>query len=429
MYAEGGDVSFLRHHSVSDKTPVREMLHIWPDLPLFIDFFDRGVRPDWSGEDRLGNIIDALEHHDRVRTVYLQELTSSEFERIITVMQEPFPALTYLSLHKINWALTSAIPDTFLNGSAPSLQCLTLWGLSFPSLPRILSSASGLTTLELYGIPNAGYISPESIATCLSTLTMLKTLEIDFRSATPDPRRGSGPRPPPTRAVLPALTRLEFQGVSEWLEVLAARIDAPLLDNISITFFSQLVLDISQIVRFIQVGHIELSRPPKLYLSFHPRPIVELDFSWPQGTSHCEVYVHWTMLSIGLDSQIYSVVQLCKQTLPLFSNVDFLNIKYGLPRDKDYPIIIWLDDVDPAHWLELFHSFTSVKSLEIAVQLEPFIAAALQELTEESAVEVLPMLEELLFERYTIDGDVQQGIESLVTARQHSDHPVDVYFL
>ena len=58
--------------------------------------------------------------------------------------------------------------------------------------------------------------------------------------------------PPPTRTVLPALTHFEFQGVSEYLEDLVARIDAPLLDSICITFLHQLIFDISQLAQFMR---------------------------------------------------------------------------------------------------------------------------------------------------------------------------------
>jgi hypothetical protein len=53
------------------------------------------------------------------------------------------------------------------------------------------------------------------------------------------------------------------------------------------------------------------------------------------------------------------------------------------------------DDMVHRRWLELFHSFISVKHLEISDELVPFIAAALQGLTEESATEVFPMLNSL----------------------------------
>jgi hypothetical protein len=400
------------------KTPVRRLLHIWPELPL-------AVCCPWCEEDKSDNVIAALEHRDRVRVIELSDLSSATFERITTatVMQESFPALTDLDLRSISGALP--VPDTFLNGSAPSLQCLFLHGISFPSLPRLISSATHLTTLYLCGIPNTGYISPESMATSLSALTMLETLVIEFQSPTPHPKRRSRPRPPPTRAVLPALTLLYFKGVSEWLEVLAARIDAPLLHNIQVTFFNQLVFDIEQIVRFN--GHMELPRPSKLTLSFGPSHMATIHCSWPhEASADDEVSLWWRVLCEALDWQVYSVAQLCTQMLPLCSSVDELNISYGSWNGHDPPLGIRPNDMDPARWLELFHSFTSVQSLAIPAKLEPFIAAALQGLTEESAAEVLPTLNKLSINGPTTDKDALQGIESFLTARQHSHHPVAV---
>jgi hypothetical protein len=80
-------------------------------------------------------------------------------------------------------------------------------------------------------------------------------------------------------------------------------------------------------------------------------------------------------------------------------------------------------------WLELFPSLSSVQRLNIPAKLELFITALLKGLTEESAAEVLPALEDLLLEGYMTGklGDVQQSIQSFGTARQHSDHPVSVY--
>jgi hypothetical protein len=65
-------------------------------------------------------------------------------------------------------------------------------------------------------------------------------------------------RPPPlTRSVLSALTDFRFKGVSEYLEDLVARIDAPLLRELYITLFNQIVFDTPQFVQFI-------SRTPEL---------------------------------------------------------------------------------------------------------------------------------------------------------------------
>jgi hypothetical protein len=79
----------------------------------------------------------------------------------------------------------------------------------------------------------------------------LKSLAIRFKSPLSRPLRGSRRPTPPTRTVLPALTRFRFDGASEYLEDLVARIDAPLLDSINMTFFHQLIFDIPQPARFM----------------------------------------------------------------------------------------------------------------------------------------------------------------------------------
>jgi hypothetical protein len=292
--------------------PVRKLLHIWPALPLVVVFSDN----ESQYQDSLDNLVAALDDRDRVREINLMELSRATFERITTVMQQPFLAMRDVFLKSGGGALT--VPDTFLNGSAPSLRDLTLTHISFPSLPRLLSSATHLTALRLWNIPNTWYISPESIATSLSTLTNLEALVFQFGSPTPDPKRRRRPRPPTTRTVLPILTSLVFQGVSEWLEVLAARIDAPQLHDIKITFFNQLVLDIPQVAQLI--GHVGLSRPSELTLSFYPSLLAQISSSRPQGTSHGQASLQWTILCNALDWQVYSIAQLCTQILPLCSS-------------------------------------------------------------------------------------------------------------
>jgi hypothetical protein len=44
--------------------------------------------------------------------------------------------------------------------------------------------------------------------------------------------------------------------------------------------------------------------------------------------------------------------------------------------------------MDPLTWIGLFQPFTSVKMLELSIELAAFIAAVLQGLTGESATEV-----------------------------------------
>ena len=99
--------------------------------------------------------------------------------------------------------------------------------LHFRSISRITEitlSANHLVHLTLLSIPRSGYISPETIAICLSVLTSLVTFNFTRQ---PFPDQESRRPPPPTRSVLPALEMFLFNGVSKYLEKLLAQIVAP----------------------------------------------------------------------------------------------------------------------------------------------------------------------------------------------------------
>ena len=144
------------------------------------------------------------------------------------MMQRPFPELRELQLGPEDGKVTLApIPASFLGGSAPHLHLLRLEQIPFPGLPKLLLSATHLVHLDLRGISCSGYISPEAMRNCLSVLTKLETLHIVFKSIQSFPRRESRSSPLPTRTLLPVLSSLWFKGVSDYLEVLVAQIDAP----------------------------------------------------------------------------------------------------------------------------------------------------------------------------------------------------------
>ncbi|KAI0280160.1 hypothetical protein BC826DRAFT_1112323 [Russula brevipes] len=102
------------------KTPVRAMLDIWPALPMEIE-------NDWTGRWGVGldNIIAALEHRNRVRSIILLHFPSSVWEALAAAMQQaPFPKLTYLWLWSDGYAVD--LPASFLGGSAPRLRTFRL---------------------------------------------------------------------------------------------------------------------------------------------------------------------------------------------------------------------------------------------------------------------------------------------------------------
>ena len=219
---------------------VKEMLDVWPALPLVIRC-QCDLSVTWIKAD---NVIAALKHNDRICQIILNYflISSSLLERIVAAMQEPFQVLTDLRI--IAWhEMETVFPEDFLGGSVPRLRSCDLWGTPFPGIWKLLLTANDLVHLSLWNIPHSGYISPEAMAMCLSATPNLEKLMLGFQSRQSRPDQADRSPPPPTRVVLPALTRFWFIGVSEYLEDLVSRIGVPLLDDAKIMFFHQLIFD------------------------------------------------------------------------------------------------------------------------------------------------------------------------------------------
>jgi F-box-like len=391
--------------------PVRKLLDIWPTFPLVV------WHHEMPSKDKFDNIIAALEHRDRIQEISIGDPLTQYglWERIATLMEKPFPELTSLSLFGV-----LALPNTFLNGSASRLRHLYLWTISFPSLPRLLLSTRDLRSLHLDNIPSSGYIPPETMATCLSIFPKLKSLIIKFQSLTPDPKPSNRPLPPQSRSILPALTELLFQGVSEYFEVLVARIDIPGLNRLRILFFNHPVFDIPQTFRFF--GHIDSFKTSNLTLGFYSSFVSWFNYDavfypsdmgpFPSSDHRCSLHIRCS----NLDWQLLSLAQICSQIVSFRSTVASLAIKCDfLPGFE----------IDPTVWPQLFRSFPAAQSLQIHADLELSIATALQGLTGESATDVFPSLQSLSIVDRS-DEAAPQDIQSFLTARQRCGRPVAV---
>src|SRR6266403_5855809 len=235
-------------------------------------------------------------------------------------MQEPYPALRPLDLNAINEAdeVSPIDPDSFLGGSAPDLRHLSLRGIPFPGLPKLLSSATHLCTLRLRRIPHPGYISPEAMATCLSALTRLETISLEFQSPRSCPGRGRIHPPPPTRSVLPALTEFNFKGVSEYLDDLVAWIDAPLLERLQMWLSPQLIFRTPQLAQFIGRTPNFMARDEAhvTFYNFQAKLIL------PQTNGDLELRISCKQS----DWQLSMLAQACSSSLHLISSLEHLYI-------------------------------------------------------------------------------------------------------
>jgi hypothetical protein len=408
----------LQLHCLS-RTPVREMLSIWPPLPIIIwEYYVHSA----CNED---NIIAALEQHDRVCEIRIVGITTLLLEKLLAVTQEPFPALTYLVLVTVNDTKTAPIiPHIFLGGFAPNLRSLSLTRvpIPFPVLRKLLLSTADLVTLSLCNIPHSGYISPEAMVTCLSALTNLERLDFGFECSRSRPSREIRRPPPPMRALLPALRDLVFTGVSEYLEDLVARIDVPPLCSLDLTFFHQLIFDTPQLAQFIgRCIHGQKADAHSEARVFFSNSHVYMHVWLPEPFfSGLEFWI-----SCGRsDWQLSAVAQICGSSLPhaFMPTVERLYIREEDGYLQEYRQD---DDIESSQWLELLHPFTGVKHLFLSQKFAPRIVPALEELIGEGENDVLPALQSIHLGGLQPSEVVPKVIEQFVTARQVSGHPID----
>ena len=398
----------LRLHC-TESTPVRETLDAWPLLPIVV--LGYGYE-EWGAD----NIIAALEHNDRIPQMELFDFPGSQMEKVLAEMQQPFPALKYLHLQS-RGGTVPAVPDSFLGGSAPRLQEFSLEGIPIPRLPKLLMSATRLVELKLQKIPYSGYFSPEAMVTCLSMLFQLEKLSISFESPQRRPDRKSRHLPPQTRTLLPVLTHLRFDGVSEYLDDLVAQIDAPLLDNLDIAFFYQLIFDTPCLTQFI-------SRTPKFKLTAHDEAHVKFS-DWAAWVNTFDRALTLAISCRHSDWQLSSLAQVCSSSLhqvfiPAVERLYILEERHlQVPPS-------WPDDIESSQWLELLHPFTAVKDLYISREFTPRISPTLDGLVEGGVTEVLPALQTLFLEEAPPSGPVQETIGKFVVARQLAGHPIAV---
>jgi hypothetical protein len=187
------------------KTRARNTLDVWPSLPLIIR---HSICPDEVLRE--DDIIAVLQHSDRVCQIDLSGLDLPLIRRLLAAMQQTFPKLTYLRLD----GMPTTIPDSFLGGSALHLRKLHLGHNLFPSLPKLLLSATCLVDLQLGSICHYRSFSLEAMVTALSSLTTLRYLSFRAENRFAQYRDLANSRPAPTRFLLCVLNTLRYYGIA-----------------------------------------------------------------------------------------------------------------------------------------------------------------------------------------------------------------------
>jgi hypothetical protein len=203
-----------------------------------------------------------------------------------------------------------------------------------------------------------------------------------------------------------------------------SRLEAPLLTYAEITFFNQLIFDTPLLRHFIS-RLATFKTAYQAYITCHDNT-VRFSLYLRNRADEKEAGVT-IMLSIScepLDWQISSLAQVCSTSFPPLLTLERLNIDIKKYRDS---LLEWQDEMEDTQWLELLHPFTSVKDLDLSEASVPFVAPALQGLSGETAVEVLPALQNLFLTGPQPSGPVIEAIRKFIGARQLSGCPVTVH--
>jgi len=380
---------------------VEKLLDIWPPLPIYICAFYNARKSPLRG---VTNIVAALEQQNRVRGIWIFDVPNSLLNE--SVAMKSLPALTTLVLSS-NDEKAPGLPDLFLGGSAPRLRTISLKGVPFPGLGKLLLSATDLVVLSLDDIPHSGYISPEAMVASLSSLTRLDLLDLRFRSPRSRAVRENRHPSPLTRVVIPALTRLYFTGDSEYLEDIMSRIDAPLLDKMNITFFNQLVFVTPQLRHFISRTGI-----------FRAPDCAHIFFDDGHVTVKPSRRLSLRILCEPSDWQLSSLSQLYNSALSPLPTLEHLEVHNLL----EY----WEDDMENVQWLELLHLLPSLKDLVLSGKTFRLVAPALNELDGESITEVLPALQNIVIQGPQPSEPDNKAIGKFIATRQLLGSPVTV---
>jgi hypothetical protein len=388
-------------------TPVLRTLEFWPPLPLVVIYGGSPMLDPPTPEDD-DNIIAALKQSGRVSSISLT-VTSSLLEKL-SAISEPFSDLEELTLTSPD-DMQLSLPSTFRWG--PRLRTLHSTSIAFPSFPQLLSPSRDLVDLQLYEIPSAGYFSPEEFANALSGTAQLETLSLHFISF--PPRRNHLGLPPQSgeRVVLPALGCLNYGGTSEYLDSLVARIDAPRLGDVDITFLSEPVMDASELGRFFE----RIETQTSLSQADVRTSADAISISLPNSSA--STLLRLQISCEQLDWQLSSMAQVCSQLSPFLFRVKNLGI-YTTRTS------VGQDDVDGEQWLELVHSFRGARDFCVGDGLTTYILRALG-LAERWHTTVLSALCYLRVENpMAMNEPSWDALRSFITERALSGHPVHV---
>jgi hypothetical protein len=426
--------------------PVKKTLDSLPALPIVVEY------SEVTSKDTK-NVIAALKYPDRVRRITLSGVTQALWEKLDAAMQEPFPALTHLSLSgpRDQDERVPVLPLKLLGGGTLRLQELYLQGMSYLALPQFLLSVRDLVKLNFIQIPPTCYVSPEKMLTGLAGLTRLESLSIAFLQPSIltnllTDQRLTAPEAPTVH--LPALDYFRFKGFCEYLEGLVAQIDAPRVTIFQIEYFGQPAYHVPQLAQFLVRS--EYLKAPAIS-SVEVRFIPWTDIWCCGSTSSKLINFTCKFNTSGMVRGVLHAVQLFQQISASLTNIANLTLVGPAPASADPPFggslyggsrfagslfgetlfgrpLLELpgvqDSIDQIDWIGLFRPFTGVNKLYLRGELSENVIHALELVGGDMTAKLLPALRALKFirEQPTV------SVHRFVSTRRDAGRPITVSY-
>ena len=379
--------------------PVLDAVDCWSALPIVVQYGESPASDPPAPEDEK-NINVALKQSDRVSSISLA-ITSPLLE--LSETERPLSELEVLSRNGAQLAL----PSTFQWG--PRLRCLNSTRVNFPSLLQLLGSFKNLVDLLPHEVLDPSCFPPEALTNTFSGMVQLRSLSLHF------PSTGNHLTPPPPSrelVVLPALTRLNFQGITEYLERLVARIDTPLLGDIEVTFVEKSDFDLSQLCKL--ATRIGMHTSPRRADILSSENVVSISLTRPWD-SNC---LKFQAFRKPLREQLFIMARIFYQFSAFLYNVEDLRITAQRPSKQE--------NASCERWLEPISSFMGVKWLYVTGNLWNDVVSSLQ-LSDRRPESVLPALHKLcVLQPGSRHAPLSEAVVSLVTSCWLSGHPIAV---
>ena len=387
-------------------TPALKSLDCWPNLPIIVQYGGYLELDSPAPEDEV-NIVTAFNQSDRVHSISLT-VTSSLLENL-TAIKRPFSELEELVLLS-RGSPQVTLPSVF--GWGTRLRLLHLTGIVFSALPLLLYSSRNLVDLKLHEVPNPWLFSPEALTDALCGMAQLRSLSLHFLRTTDH----IGVTVPSRKRIdLPALTCLDFRGITEYLEDFVARIDTPRLGDIEVTFFNESSLEFSKLSEFID--RIVIHKAHRRVDILSSERAISITLTQP-GAPTC---ITFHLQCEPSDLQLSALSRLCIPLSTLLTDVKDLYINGTRQSRKE-------DSLDSRRWLESITLFTSVTSFHISGNISIDVARILQQTGEQRRI-ILPSLQKLYIPQPgPCLSRLREMVVSFMVLRRLSSNPVEVEY-